>query len=227
VTFKIKNWHKFQHFKDRRPPWIKLYRDILDDVDWHDLDPLAAKTLIMLWLIASENDGDLPDIRTISFRLRMPEAQIKSLIFKLKHYLDHDDINAISDRYQADTPETETETESEREKEAETKTRAARGKFDEFWSAYPRKLGIGAAERAWKKATKDDDADRIIARVKDYGWSKDPQYIPHPATWLNQKRWLDDPPKPAEKKETLSQYYARLAMEGEDMEPNILQLRQF
>ena len=50
---KIKNWSQFQHFKDRRPPWIKLYRDILDDIEWHELDAKSAKVLVMLWLIAS------------------------------------------------------------------------------------------------------------------------------------------------------------------------------
>jgi hypothetical protein len=26
-----KNWGKFQHYKDRCPPWIKLHRDLLND----------------------------------------------------------------------------------------------------------------------------------------------------------------------------------------------------
>ncbi len=75
---RIRNWEKFQHFKDRRPPWIKLYRDILDDFDWFSLDPAAAKTLIMLWLIASEDNnksGELPGIKTICFRLRIKESE--------------------------------------------------------------------------------------------------------------------------------------------------------
>jgi hypothetical protein len=33
MTYRVKDWTKFQHFKDRRPPWIKLYRDILDNRD--------------------------------------------------------------------------------------------------------------------------------------------------------------------------------------------------
>ena len=74
---RIKNWEKFQHFKDRRPPWIKLYRDIMDDVEWHDLKGNHAKALIALWLIASENDGNLPEIRTLAFRLRCSESAIK------------------------------------------------------------------------------------------------------------------------------------------------------
>ena len=30
----IKNWHKFQHYKDRNPPWIKLHYEILTRPDW-------------------------------------------------------------------------------------------------------------------------------------------------------------------------------------------------
>jgi hypothetical protein len=57
MAARVKNWKKFQHFKDRSPPWIKLYRDLLDDPDWHELSGDEAKALVMIWLVASENDG--------------------------------------------------------------------------------------------------------------------------------------------------------------------------
>lgn len=113
---KIKNWTKFQHFKDRRPPWVKLYRDILDDLEWHELDPLAAKVLVMLWLIASENNGRIPDNKTLAFRLRLTEVKTKEIIIKLSHWLEQDDISTISEQYQSDSTETERETETKKEK---------------------------------------------------------------------------------------------------------------
>jgi hypothetical protein len=119
---KIKNWSKFQHFKDRRPPWVKLYRDLLDDMEWHDLDPLSSKVLVTLWLLASEDDeqqGKLPNIKTLSWRLRLPQEQVSNCINKLSHWLEQDDINVISSGYQDDLPETETETERETKKETE------------------------------------------------------------------------------------------------------------
>jgi len=116
---RIKNWTKFQHFKDRRPPWVKLYRDILDDLEWHELDPLAAKVLVMLWLIASENEGQIPDNKTLAFRLRLTEVKTKEIIIKLSHWLEQDDINKISKGYQVDLPERETETELETETKRE------------------------------------------------------------------------------------------------------------
>jgi hypothetical protein len=133
---RIKNWTKFQHFKDRRPPWVKLYRDILDDLEWHELDPLAAKVLVMLWLIASENDGRIPDNKTLAFRLRLTEIKTKEILIKLSHWLEQDDINLISNGYQVDSTETETETEKEVEKEKETKTKAPEGVSPEVWDSF-------------------------------------------------------------------------------------------
>src|SRR5262245_21765945 len=117
LTMKVKNFNKFQHFKDRRPPWVKLYRDLLDDPEWFDLDPKAAKYLVLLWLIASEDEdrqGGLPDVKTLAFRLRLAESEASQVLNSLSHWLEQDDINLISDRYQpvsaAETTQTATET---------------------------------------------------------------------------------------------------------------------
>lgn len=143
---KIKNWHKFQHFKDRRPPWVKLYRDLLDDIEWHQLDAMSAKVLVMLWLIASESDGNLPNIKTLAFRLRLSEKQTNDAISSLSHWLDHDDNEVISSRYQDDAPETETETELETKTELFVDTNCQRkaltpsAPIDEIVKLYNEKL---------------------------------------------------------------------------------------
>jgi len=118
---KIKNWSKFQHFKDRKPPWVKLYRDVLDDLEWYELDPLSSKVLVMCWLIASEDEGCLPNSKTLAFRLRMTEKQTIDCLNKLSHWLEQDDINMISNGYQSDSLETEKETEIETETKKEKK----------------------------------------------------------------------------------------------------------
>ena len=116
MPLKIKNWKRHQHFKDRRPPWVKLHKEILDDPDWHDLDGDSAKLLISLWLIASEDpdlEGALPDSKRLAFRVRITEKQLNQTLIKLSDWLIHDDIDVISGRYQVDAPETKTETETE------------------------------------------------------------------------------------------------------------------
>ncbi len=65
--------------------------------------------------------------------------------------------------------------------------------FDEFWCAYPRKVGKVAARKAWTSATKRVNPDKIVAAVRDYPFRDDLQYVPHPASWLNGGRWEDDP----------------------------------
>ncbi len=68
--------------------------------------------------------------------------------------------------------------------------------LEKFWSSYPRKVGKGAAEKAWVKALQSTEADAIIASLVAYKFSEDVNFIPHPATWLNQRRWEDTMEKP-------------------------------
>lgn len=67
--------------------------------------------------------------------------------------------------------------------------------FKIFWEAYPRKEGKQKAEAAFAKVTEPVQVllDAIEAQKKSAQWAKDGgQFIPHPATWLNGKRWLDE-----------------------------------
>ena len=67
-------------------------------------------------------------------------------------------------------------------------------RFDEFWAAYPRKVGKIAAEKAYRKAVKLASHDEIMDGVRRYLKAK-PAYADwcHPATWLCQGRWMDEP----------------------------------
>jgi hypothetical protein len=66
--------------------------------------------------------------------------------------------------------------------------------FESFWAVYPRKIGKGAARKAYRNALKRASAEEIAAGAKAYAASKpDPQYTAHASTWLNADRWLDEP----------------------------------
>jgi len=140
---RIKNWNKFQHFKDRKPIWIKLYRDLLDDLNWHELDGKSAKALVMIWLIASEDCGQLPDTKSLAFRLRMSEKDTKDIVTRLSAWLEQDDINGISEGYQNDMPEKRREeTEKEKEKEIE----APEGVSQQVWDSFVKQRKIRKAQ---------------------------------------------------------------------------------
>ena len=72
------------------------------------------------------------------------------------------------------------------------------GEFEQFWTAYPKKVGKQAAQKAFRNAQnrpRIDDLLKAIDRARlSEQWRKDGgQFIPNPATWLNQGRWDDEP----------------------------------
>lgn len=73
-------------------------------------------------------------------------------------------------------------------------------RFALFWQEYPRKAAKAAALKAWQKLNPSPElAERILAHVRDrkrsQDWIKDGgQFVPHPATFLNGRRWEDDIP---------------------------------
>lgn len=96
----------------------------------------------------------------------------------------------ICKQMQADVPVIQSNTKSESESESNANATA----FDRFWAAYPKKVGKQAALSAYKKVKVP--VDTLIAAVEaqkaSAQWTKDNgQYIPNPATWLNQGRWED------------------------------------
>lgn len=104
-------------------------------------------------------------------------------------------------------PEKEKEKDKELEREKEKKkikkekekksADADDAAFNQFWELYPRKVGKGEARRKFAKVIKQVNLEVILAAVKrqreSRQWSKDNgQFVPYPATWLNQERWEDE-----------------------------------
>ena len=71
-------------------------------------------------------------------------------------------------------------------------------RFEEFWSAYPRKVGKAAAYKAWKRIHPDTALfNRMLTAVNAASqtdqWQREAgRFVPNPLTWLNQGRWDDD-----------------------------------
>lgn len=76
MIIRVRNWEKFQHYRHRNPPWIKLHRSVLDDDVFQSLMGDDAKLLINLWLIASECDGAIKTTpRLLAWRLRVASTR--------------------------------------------------------------------------------------------------------------------------------------------------------
>lgn len=56
----IKNWERFQHYKDRNAPWVKLYRDLLTSESWVLGNDLARVLQLASMAIAPRYDNKIP-----------------------------------------------------------------------------------------------------------------------------------------------------------------------
>ena len=56
----VSNWARFQHYKNRDPTWLKLYRQLLTDYQWSQLPDASKGHLIGIWLMAAKLENRIP-----------------------------------------------------------------------------------------------------------------------------------------------------------------------
>lgn len=99
--------------------------------------------------------------------------------------------------------------------------------FDKFWAVYPRHTAKQDAKKAFMKVSPDDSLLNImltaIQRQKQTDQWSDPRYIPHPATWLNGRRWEDEPQRATMKpgKVVSAAQYQQRDYDEEDLEARL------
>jgi hypothetical protein len=92
--------------------------------------------------------------------------------------------------------------------------------FCAFWNSYPKKVQKQKALQAWKKLNPAEELQQAIlsdvtAKANSEQWTKDDrQFCPHPASYLNGRRWEDEVPPPRDPMAFLK--YAKPDPEEED-----------
>lgn len=103
--------------------------------------------------------------------------------------------NGVTDESRVTVTEvTRTDTDTDTEKKKHIAQRCA-SRFDEFWLAYPKRVGRKPSLEKWKAKKLDEVAETIIADVRnrqanDGRWLEG--FIPDPRTYLVQERWNDE-----------------------------------
>lgn len=74
---RIRNWERYQHYRDRRPPWVKFYVELLDDLQIRSL-PLPTRFLMcqLLLLAARHDNAILKNSEAIANDLRMKPEDV-------------------------------------------------------------------------------------------------------------------------------------------------------
>ena len=202
--FKVKNWSEYQPplKSDRSVIWIKVYRKILDDYHWANLNSDNKATLIELWLLASENNGKIKNLDEICFRLRRDKPFIARQLTQLSSFIIQIGNDSETERTQL-APLEESRGEKSKSKSRVEKSNGqiqvitkSENEFMEFWNIYPKKKKKKEALTAWLKISPP-----IQPVLNAIGWQKrqrdwvkeDGKFIPHPASYINGHRWEDEP----------------------------------
>jgi len=175
--FEIANWKNFQHYKDRNPPWIKLHVEILTSKTWVMLDDASRCLAIASMVIASKNDGKIPNDPDYFKRV----AYLNNVNFK--PLIDIGFLIDASGCYQvlADARPEERRGEKEdiekRQSRAET-YQPPNGVLDEVWKDYldmRKKKRSPMTKTAYKKTCDDlmktmQDPNEVISQSVQRGW---------------------------------------------------------
>lgn len=202
---KVRNWAEFQHYKDRNPPWIKLHFALLASEDWVTLDDASKLLAVVCMLVASRNNGMVPNnpayLKRVAYLDRLPK--LKPLIdcgFLEMAQADASERLADASAPQADArPETETDTEKKDSPSPRGKRVAVNAEIEAefegaFWPLYPRKVDKRDARKAFLKARATVPLETILSALKAYVAEvegKEKQFIRHPTRWLNAASWED------------------------------------
>jgi ribosomal protein L12E/L44/L45/RPP1/RPP2 len=206
ATFSVKNFAQFQHYKDRSPPWIKLYNGLLDDYDFGQLPDAAKLHLVAIWLLASRSDNKVPyDPRWIAKRISATD-KVDLDRLRAAGFIALNDDNPLAPCAQPADPEREAEAEAEAEEEeedssaaADARPRGSSGKknyppaFEDFWRDYPTDP-LMSKVKAFEKWGRLGAADRAAAQAALPAFrahcAKDLTYRPvHAERFLSQRRF--------------------------------------
>ena len=191
----VVNWKKFQHYKNRTPPWLKLHRDLLNNYQFRDLPDASKAHLMLIWLLASQLDNLIPDdAEWIRERINCNDkVDLKVLI---KHrFLAQVEVSASIEREAELKAEVETLAPEPPKKKPPARKKPTQKLFYKFYEVYPIHKSAKRAKQYWERDQLDEKFDMIVAAVRssmlnDQQWING--FIPHPSTYLNQELYTDE-----------------------------------
>lgn len=151
----VKTWQRFQHYKDRDPPWVKLYRDTLTTEAWVLGTDLSRLLLIASTMLAARYSNKIPLNFPMLKKVASLDCDEAAFMRAVTHLVDaqfleiqedepvrkHSASIMLATSLQPATSETETEAEAEKSREDKDSRRAASG-GSEFDAPDDPRLGV-------------------------------------------------------------------------------------
>lgn len=150
----VKEWTRLQHYKDRNPPWVKLYRDLLTSESWVLGTDLSRLVQVASVLLAARYGNQIPYRWDLLRKVSSLECSEKAFNEAVRHLTEHKflEIQDAPDEQQAveqvaSTPLSECLLRGEKRRE-ETEERQTRPREPACASVM---LAEGLDGEAWKR----------------------------------------------------------------------------
>ena len=187
----------------RRPPWIKLHRQLLEIRKWHELSASSSKLLVECWLLASEESGGVlsGDVVTdLAWRLHRTANELVPALQELTDAgfidVDYGDEGEIPGKVLAE-PLARVE-----EKRIEKRVRAVRRKysegFEQVWKSHSRGPKSKADDEYLAAVGNGVTHDELIEKLTGYVAAElrlddnPPFKGQHLFRWLKEGRWEEE-----------------------------------
>ena len=190
----VKNWDKFQQYKDDRPMvFIRVDVGVLDDYEMEQLTEIQQNHLMKIWLLAGRCGNKI--INDSAWIGRKINAKSKVNINQLVKcgFLIPD--TPVLDRTVSYGDSELLALEEKRREEIRREENI--GQFESWYLAYPKKVGRVKAQKAWNTIKDRPSLDTLLTALDDQianeqQWQGGTKYIPNPASYLNGRKWEDD-----------------------------------
>lgn len=210
---RIKKWEQYQHYKQRDAPWLKLYRSLLVSPMWIESNDHQKALMTSLMLLAMTSGNRIlykpMYIQAVAHLEREPDLKwLMDMDFceifdePSANVIVANNCDASKVAINVGTHIRVEERRGEEKRYISASSDAPLGRFEKWYSAYPCKKSKAKAILAFKKINPDDAMlQRMIDAIAEQQAERDAKHSsgafvpswPHASTWLNARRWEDEP----------------------------------
>ena len=80
----VRNLNRFQHYRNRRPLWVKLYLSTLRDAEFAALSMASRLVFVFCLLIAADRDNQIPeDAGWLAVEMNLPRKTVANSLAEL------------------------------------------------------------------------------------------------------------------------------------------------
>ena len=175
----------------------RLFTSLLTYARTGEVPQLGGNERFLFPMMRAQIDRDVLSKDELSQKRREAASASKKSTCEQKEHLQANEASASKSPQDKDKDNKTIDKDKDKDKDNKKRTDAKTDDFDAFWAVYPRKVGKGDARKAFAKVKAPVSVliNAVNTQKQSQQWLRnDGQYIPNPATWLNQGRWEDELP---------------------------------